>query len=84
MWLHKFKIAVIEKDVDTLIGLMDEVPQLEKKEDLSSAVCLLQEATDLVNSLKNEAQDSMIQIKNNLKFLKATQDTLSSKLDLKS
>lgn len=82
MWLNKLKIAIVEKDMDSLDSLMGELPHLEKKEDISQAIYLLKEATSLVESLKSDTQTSMIQMKKNINFLKATQAPTSNKLDI--
>lgn len=84
MWLKQLKIAIIEKNTDKLNELMENIPQLEKKEELDSAVCLLAEATSLVTSLKNDTQTSIIQMQKNIKFLKATESKKPSSLDIKS
>jgi len=84
MWLTNLKIAIVEKDVDKLSKLMDNIPQLEKKEDIESAIFLLKEATELVLGLKNETSSSMLQIKKNINYLKSTEHKVSKRLDLKS
>jgi len=84
MWLNKLKIAIIEKDLNSLNSLMDELPQLERREDIDSALCLLKEATSLVESLKDETQISMVQMKKNINFLKSTQAPSTGKFDITS
>ena len=84
MWLNKLKIAIIEKDMDSLNSLMDELPTLEIKEDVTTAIYLLKEATSLVEALKDDTQNSMIQMKKNINFLKATQAPSIGKLDITS
>ena len=84
MWLKELKIAIVEKNIDKLNELMENLPQLEKKEELDQAVCLLKEATTLVQGFKDDTQSSMIQMKKNIKFLKSTQENATSKFDIKS
>jgi hypothetical protein len=84
MWLKEFKIAIIEKDIQKLEKLMDEVPTLESQEELQEAIALLKEATDLVQGLKDSTAESMAQIKKNINFLKSTQEGRVHKLDIKS
>jgi len=84
MWLNKLKIAIIEKDVDTLNLLMDDLPHLDKEEDIESAIFLLKEATSVVKTLQSTTQESMIQMKKNINFLKATQSPVSGTLDVTS
>jgi len=84
MWLNNLKLAIIEKDVDTLNFLMDDLPRLEKEEDIESAIFLLKEATLVVQALQDDTQTSMIQMKKNINFLKATQAPFIAKLDVTS
>ena len=84
MWIKQLKIAIIEKNTDKLNELMENLPQLEKSEDIEQAVYLLKEATSLVQGLKDETQASMIQMKKNRNFLNATQAPRANKFDIKS
>lgn len=82
MWLTNFKIALIEKNTKKLSELMEEVPQLEKLEDIEQAIFLLKQATELVESLKNETALSMQKIKTHISFLQSTQTPKQTKLDI--
>ena len=82
MWLTKLKIAIIEKDVDTLSKLMDAVPKLKSVVEMNEAVYLIREASQLVHTLQDETLDSMKQIKKNLNFLKVTELQKPSRLDI--
>jgi len=84
MWLSNLKIAIVEKNTDKLNELMDEIPQLENKEDINQAIYLIKEATELVQSLQNETSASMKQMKKNIDFLKSTEHKISNRLDIKS
>ncbi len=84
MWLSNLKIAIVEKNTDKLNELMDEIPQLENKEDINQAIYLIKEATELVQSLQNETSASMKQMKKNMDFLKSTEHKISNRLDIKS
>ena len=84
MWLTDFKIAIVEQDIDRLNELMDSIPQLETKEEITEAIYLIKEASELVHDLKNKTSNSMGQIKKNLHYLKSTQNQTSSKLDIRS
>ncbi|MDQ1337957.1 MAG: hypothetical protein QG617_924 [Campylobacterota bacterium] len=83
MWLAKLKIAVIEKNVDALDRLMDDVPQLKDKKEIEEAIYLLKEAEGLVYTLKDEASASMKQIKKNLDFLRSNDIPTSKRLDIR-
>jgi len=84
MWLTNLKIAIVERNTDRLNELMDELPQLEKEEDINQAIYLLKEATELVSKLKDETSTSMIQMKKNIDFLNSTKHITSHRLDIKS
>ena len=84
MWLTKLKIAIVEKNTDQLSKLMDNIPEIQGRENLTEAVYLLREATELVYTLQNESAASMNQIKKNLDFLKSTAEVTLSKLDITS
>ena len=83
MWLKQLKIAVVERNIDKINELMDDIPQLEKKEEIESAIYLLKEATNLVQGLKDKTKKSMIQMKKNIAFLRATEAPKTSKLDIR-
>jgi hypothetical protein len=82
MWLKAFTIAIVEKDIDKLNHLMDVIPEFDKKADIQSAVALINEAKKLVETLRDDTQNSMIQMQKNIKFLKSTQAPTISKLDV--
>ena len=84
MWLTNIKIAIVEKNVDKLDYLLDEVPQFENKYDMEEAMYLLREAAELVYTLKDVTEHSMKQMKKNINFLKSTQSPTPNKLDLRS
>ncbi len=84
MWLHKLKVALVEQDIERLNLLMDDLPSLETDTEIESALCLLKEATHLVENLRDDTQASMKQMQKNINFLKSTQAPLTSKLDINS
>ncbi len=84
MWLEELKIAIVEKNIKKLSELMDNLPQLENKKDIDSALCLVQEATSLVQGLKDSTEASMKQMKKNILFLNSTQAPSANKFDIKS
>jgi len=83
MWLNKLKIAIIEKNVDLLGELADDIPQLTDAKEIQEAIYLLREASELVHALKDKTSDSMKQIKKNIDFLRSTEIPTSTKLDIK-
>ena len=83
MWLTKLKIAIIEKNTDTLNVLLNDIPEFGNADDIEQAIFLLKEATSLVSGLKDETSASMKQMKKNINFLKSTQAPKVSTLDIK-
>ncbi len=83
MWLDKLKIALVEKNTDSINALLDDIPQLSDPKEMEQAVYLLREALELVYTLKDETADSMQRIKKSISFLKSTQVEQSAKLDIK-
>lgn len=83
MWLSKLKIAIIEKDINTLDLLMDDIPTLSDADDIEQAIYLLKEAVDLISNLKDSTSTSMKKMKKNIDFLKSTEHKISNRLDIK-
>jgi len=84
MWLNKLKIAIVEKDTALLELLLNDIPELKKREDIESAIALLGEATCLVQSLKDTTQSSMEQVRKNINFLKSGVADAPAKFDITS
>ena len=83
MWLNQLKIAIAEKNTNNLDKLIDDIPKLEKKEDIDQAIYLLREASELVHTLKDATSARMKQMKKNIDFLKATERKKKPTLDIK-
>jgi len=84
MWTTKLKIAIVEQDTDSMNKLLDNIPQIEDKQEIQTAIYLLQEASLLVESMRERTKTSMSKIKQNLNFLKSTQENKASSLDITS
>jgi len=84
MWLNQLKIAIVQKDMKLLASLLSDIPTLEDKKEIESALYLLKEATFLVESLKNDTATSMRQIKKNIDFLNSAQANKTAKFDITS
>jgi len=82
MWLNQLKIAIVQKDVELLDSLLQDIPQLQDEKEIESALYLLQEATVLLQTFKEEAASSMQQIKKNLDFLNSTEAKKTAKFDI--
>jgi len=84
MWLKQLKIAVVQKDVELLSSLLEDVPTLEDAKEIETAIYLLKEATDMMQVLKEETKNSMVQMKKNIDFLNATAVNKTAKFDITS
>jgi len=84
MWLNELKIAVVEKDVERLDTLLENIPTLSDAKEIENAIYLLKEATAIIQVLKDETAASMLQIKKNIDFLDATRNDKQNKLDITS
>jgi len=83
MWLKELKIAIIEKNTDKIGKLFDDIPELDKEEDIEQALYLTKEASSLISKLKDQSDFSMKKMKKNIDFLKSTQAPKRNKLDIK-
>lgn len=84
MWLTKLKIAIIEKNVDAIDKLLDDIPELTDNKEIEQAVYLLKEASNIIESFKDDTVESMRQIKKNLQFLRSNDIPTSKTLDVMS
>lgn len=84
MWLTKLKIAIIEKNTDAIAKLLDDIPQPHNLKETEEAICLLKEASELLYTLRDETENSMKKIQKNLSFLRSTDTSSSTILDIKS
>lgn len=84
MWLRKFKLAVIQREVETIASLIDEVPAFDTKEEAEEAAYLIREALNLMQSLQDENDRNLQQLRKNRKFLEATRGESTKKLDITS
>jgi hypothetical protein len=83
MWLTKLKTALVLEDVEQLSSLLDVMPQFESIEQMEEASYLLVQTKSLIEKNKAETAQTLIQLKNNINFLKSTQTEAPSSLNLK-
>lgn len=83
MWLTNFKKAVILKEFETLNRLIDEMPPMESLSQMEEAAYLLHHAKILLETEQSATLASIQQLKNTIDFLKATENTPVSSLNLK-
>jgi len=84
MWLKQLKLAVVQRDVELLSSLLEDVPALADAKDIKTAIYLLKEAADIMQTLKEETKASMVQMKKNMDFLNATTANKTAKFDITS
>ncbi len=83
MWLSNFKKALILQEFETLEHLISHMPIFDSLEDIEQASYLLQNTKTLLEAQRASALHSLGQIKSAIDFLKATQDTPASSINLK-
>jgi hypothetical protein len=83
MWLKKLKIAVVQKDLESLSALLKNIPTLSDAQEIQEATYLLAQAKSEVASLQEKISNSMKQMKKNIDFLKSTRGPSSNRLDKK-
>ena len=84
MWLNQLKVAVVQRDTELLSSLLDDIPTLEDAQDIETALYLLQEATTIMQQLKDETAVSMKQIKKNIDYLNSSVADQKSQFDVTS
>ena len=84
MWLKRFKIAVIERDIPRIEALLDEMPAFETHEAREEAAYLCKEADALLQQMRDNVLTAKMQLKKNIDFLRSTHTDAPSGLDLKS
>jgi len=84
VWLNQLKVAVVQRDTELLSSLLDDIPTLEDAQDIETALYLLQEATTIMQQLKDETAVSMKQIKKNIDYLNSSIADQKSQFDVTS
>ena len=74
-WLDKFKIALIEEDIDTVNTLINEMPEFKKIDDMRSAYILIGEAKDRFKQEQLSIFKQMSKIQKAKKFLNTKEKT---------
>ncbi|HEX5623990.1 MAG TPA: hypothetical protein VFX57_06100 [Sulfuricurvum sp.] len=83
MWLSNFKKALILKEFDTLEELIEVMPTFDSLQEIEEAAYLLNHARTLLETEQSATRHSLQQLKNTIDFLKATENTPSSSINLK-
>ncbi|DAB34136.1 MAG: hypothetical protein PWQ42_96 [Sulfurospirillum sp.] len=69
-WITKFKIAIVEQDINTLETLLDSFPVADTKEEALELRALVTEALSIVQKAKEKTLESMNKIKKTKAFLR--------------
>ena len=84
MWLNELKIAIVEQNPQSIEKLLNNFPEFKEMTQATEALYLLNEASLLMQTLKNETSSSMQQIKNNIDYLRSTTSEQKQNLDIKT
>lgn len=83
MWLSDYKKALILQDFETLEALISNMPAFDNINEVEEAAYLIHQTLLLAESEKTSTLIALQQIKNTLDFLKSTESTFPSSLNLK-
>jgi hypothetical protein len=83
MWLSNFKKALILQEFSTVEHLVAQMPAFDSLEEMEQAAYLLQNAMKLLESERSNTLHSLTQLKSTIDFLKATENTPASTINLK-
>lgn len=83
MWLNNVKKALILKEFETLSQLIEEMPSFESLDEMEEAAYLLHHVKTLLEAEQSSTLSSIKQLKNTIDFLKATENTPASSINLK-
>jgi len=82
-WINDLKKAIILQDFQKLDSLIDQMPQFNTIPEMEEAVYLLLNAQTSLENERSQTLHSLTQLRNTIDFLKATENTPSSSINLK-
>lgn len=83
IWLTNFKKAIILKEFETLAQLINEMPIMDTLIQMEEAAYLLHHAKTVLELEQTVTRSSIQQLQNTIDFLKATESTPTSSINLK-
>lgn len=83
IWLTNFKKAIILKEFETLEQLINEMPIMDTLIQMEEAAYLLHHAKTVLELEQTVTRSSIQQLQNTIDFLKATESTPTSSINLK-
>jgi hypothetical protein len=82
MWLKQLKVAIVQKDTDSLTRLLSDVPIFDEVDKIEETLYLLKEAVRIVEDFRDKTAISMQQMKKNIAFLNSAQADATAKFDI--
>ncbi len=82
MWLQQFKIALAEQNSDSISKLLDEMPAFEEVSQMREAQFLIAQAFEFIGQLKEETASTISQIKKSRDYLRSTDVSESTQLNV--
>jgi len=83
MWLSELKKALILQDFSALENIIATMPQFDSNDQIEEAAYLLSAALTLLETERVSTLSAINQLKNTLDFLKASETSPQSSLNLK-
>jgi len=83
MWLSELKKALILQDFSALENIIATMPQFDSNDQIEEAAYLLSAALTLLETERISTLSAINQLKNTLDFLKASETSPQSSLNLK-
>jgi hypothetical protein len=80
VWLHQFKLALINIDLNLMEKLQNEMPKFSSLEELEEAAAYIEQAKACFVKESSELSQKLILVKKNINFQKSTMH-LQSRFD---
>lgn len=71
-WLEDFKIALIEEDEERLSSLISNLPRFEKREEMESAMRMIEQGRALFEEKKHRLAKEMKELEMSKKFFSSS------------
>ena len=81
-WLKELKVAIVTQNTKKIDQLTKELPQFDSLEQMQEGQHLINEAYKLIQTLKQQTQNQLTQIKKNIDFLESTAKQQKNSLDI--
>ena len=71
-WINNFKIALVQKDIEKITTLINNIHELESLEDKQKGSALIQQAISTFSQEREIARHKMSQMQKSKKFLQSS------------